>query len=647
MATTNASEGSRRRPKGSRNRKGKNPSRRKSEELDMFPKYLKSEKPRAMPKNRQKMADLKKRKEKKRASAHYPEMTDQFDEEAKKLECGRGVLEYKLDFERPAVYVPPTKDSDSERDDFISLDVEPADEHMRQQFALQEQYNNIYYCKWLEMSSTCLSSVNDQITREILQFCEYMSPTNKETQARNACVARLDRICKSVWRGSRVDVFGSYKTGIHLPDADIDVVVMFSDDFRPKNVRNDMYKLKGWLEKNNVADNVEVIRFARVPIVKYIDKRANIPIDVAFDQESGVEGAELVKKWVDTNPALRPLVMVIRQFLRARNYHEVVKGGIGGYSTICLVYTLLMRHPIFSGSPKLAVQNLGLLLIEFFDFYGNKFQNSVYAIRTTPNFNPFLRRTMGSMQTPEPNGISIQDPVNRENNVSKSSYNYPALKKCFSLTALCLKAKCVEWTKLPSTQKPSMSFLAPVLMINPNTKPRPVHELKQNYEEVSEADLEASKQALARQRELNLAARESANEDGDSNSKQLQPTSAEGESKPDPKETPQTNTNGTSTATVTPTTAPTPPQNQKNSHQNEGSNKSQTDTQGENAPLKLANAEQDPGFKVFMDSVLSPGDSDAEDSRTSISSAKRRKFWSEKSGVTLPSTNTNDSDQSS
>ena len=73
------------------------------------------------------------------------------------------------------------------------------------------------------------------------------------------------------------------------------------------------------------------------------------------------------------------LVAFIKQFLLLRGLNEVPTGGLGGFSITCLVTSLLQHLP--HGHVR---RNMGSLLMDFFDFYGNQFPYDSIGIRLDP-----------------------------------------------------------------------------------------------------------------------------------------------------------------------------------------------------------------------------------------------------------------------
>jgi non-canonical poly(A) RNA polymerase PAPD5/7 len=78
------------------------------------------------------------------------------------------------------------------------------------------------------------------------------------------------------------------------------------------------------------------------------------------------------------------IVTIIKHLLAMRGLNEPVNGGIGGFSVICLVVSLLQLMPqVTSGNMK-PEHHLNEILMEFFDLYGNEFDTKTTAIRVNP-----------------------------------------------------------------------------------------------------------------------------------------------------------------------------------------------------------------------------------------------------------------------
>lgn len=184
--------------------------------------------------------------------------------------------------------------------------------------------------------------------------------------------------------------FGSYAAGLYLPTGDMDLVFL-TQHHRPGSipakgdVRYPMNTFERFLRMRRIADpsSILAIRHAKVPIIKFVDRVSGLKIDLCFDNDSGFTAIETVKKWKQEYPLMPHLAAIIKQFLMIRGLNDVATGGLGGFSTICLVTSFMQLYPRLNATTGQAV-NLGELLLEFFDFYGNVFDKEKVAIRLDP-----------------------------------------------------------------------------------------------------------------------------------------------------------------------------------------------------------------------------------------------------------------------
>lgn len=108
-----------------------------------------------------------------------------------------------------------------------------------------------------------------------------------------------------------------------------------------------------------MATEVEVIAHAKVPIIKFVDPKSRLHIDVSFERTNGIDAAKRIRRWLVSTPGLRELVLVVKQFLRTRRLNNVHVGGLGGYATIIMCYHFLRLHPKITTDAMSALDNLG------------------------------------------------------------------------------------------------------------------------------------------------------------------------------------------------------------------------------------------------------------------------------------------------
>ena len=149
---------------------------------------------------------------------------------------------------------------------------------------------------------------------------------------------------------------------------------------------NKMFKFADFLRRSRLArsDSIEVIPKAKVPIVKFVDPVTDIKVDMSFENSTGIVANKTFAKWKLQYPAMPILVTIIKQFLMMRGLNEVLYGGLGGFSVTCLVVSLLQNMPRVQAGGFAPENNLGEILIEFLDFYGNRIDIDRVGITMNP-----------------------------------------------------------------------------------------------------------------------------------------------------------------------------------------------------------------------------------------------------------------------
>uniref|UniRef100_A0A060TBB9 polynucleotide adenylyltransferase n=1 Tax=Blastobotrys adeninivorans TaxID=409370 RepID=A0A060TBB9_BLAAD len=292
--------------------------------------------------------------------------------------------------------------------------------------------------------------ISDWLTEEIKDFVSYVSPSESEIIARNEAMRRVRALVKSLWKDAEAHVFGSYATDLYLPGSDIDMVIL-----SPTNrydTRAALYQLSSKLRSSGIAKNVETIAKARVPIIKFVEKQSNVHIDVSFEKLNGIRTVETIQAWKEQFPYLRHFVLVIKQFLAKRKLNEVHTGGLGGFSVICMVVSFLSNHPKLASGQINVQDNLGVLLIEFFELYGKNFNYDDVALHMNGTLGYVSKDSNENLQGRNPFTLAIQDPNDDTNNISRGSFNMRAIKKAFGGAYDMLTERCysLEYTSFKS-----------------------------------------------------------------------------------------------------------------------------------------------------------------------------------------------------
>lgn len=152
-----------------------------------------------------------------------------------------------------------------------------------------------------------------------------------------------------------------------------------------------------------------------------VDKLYNVNVDISFNRTNGVYCVKLVKFLQKKFPELRPLILILKAFLKSRSLNETYTGGIGSFLLTMLVTSYLQRQ--YKQSMNLRRMNsdehvstekmdLGRHLIEFFNLYGQQFNFERVGISIRKEGSYFLKEKRGWNGRDEKtmNRLSVENP---------------------------------------------------------------------------------------------------------------------------------------------------------------------------------------------------------------------------------------------
>lgn len=305
--------------------------------------------------------------------------------------------------------------------------------------------------------------ISDWLTSEIKDFLNYIAPSAEEIQSRNNLVENLKSHIKSIWPDAELHCFGSFATDLYLPGSDIDCVV--TSKRRRYDNKSSLYQLTSYIRNHGLGVEVTPIAKAKVPIIKFVDPKTRIHIDISFERSNGLDAAKLIIKWLKTTPGLRELVLIVKQFLAVRKLNEVHVGGLGGFSIICLCYSFLKLHPRLSTNDIDAQENIGCLLIEFFELYGYNFGYDKVALAFASETEPIYvsKSSNPDLMGRNPFSLAIQDPHDPSNNISRGSFNLRDIKRAFGGAFELLVNRCYDLHHATYKERLGQSILGGII----------------------------------------------------------------------------------------------------------------------------------------------------------------------------------------
>ncbi|KII88238.1 hypothetical protein PLICRDRAFT_111020 [Plicaturopsis crispa FD-325 SS-3] len=297
------------------------------------------------------------------------------------------------------------------------------------------------------------NNVAEMLHREVESFVNYISPSPIEDEVRGLVVKLVSRAVTQAFPDAQVLPFGSYETKLYLPLGDIDLVI-HSDSMAYSDKVIVLRALAGALKRAGITSNVTIIAKAKVPIIKFVTTHGRFNVDVSVNQGNGVVAGQIVngflKEMDGGGMALRSLVMVTKAFLSQRSMNEVYSGGLGSYSIVCLAVSFLQMHPKIRRGEIDAEKNLGVLVMEFFELYGCYFNYEEVGISVRDGGTYYSKKQRGWLDYYKRHLLSIEDPTDPSNDISKGSYGFNKVRATFAgahgimTTAAYLRASLIS-----------------------------------------------------------------------------------------------------------------------------------------------------------------------------------------------------------
>lgn len=279
-----------------------------------------------------------------------------------------------------------------------------------------------------------------RLHEEITDFFDFVRPHQHEEAIRQDLIQRVQAAVRSMDLSARnVDIkcFGSFAAGLYLPTADMDLVAVSPGFMKggPKTfcqTKKQLFRLMHHLTNSGIAQpgTATAIPSAKVPIVKFTERKTGIKVDISFENDSGLQANRTFREWKMNFPTMPVIVVLIKQLLAMRDLNEVFTGGLGGFSIICLVVSMLQLMPEDEWEEvSESDQPYGDLLLKFLDLYGNQFNTHETGITMNPP--GFFDKIDNPVRSQNARTLTIIDPNNPSNDISGGSREIHAVFEVF------------------------------------------------------------------------------------------------------------------------------------------------------------------------------------------------------------------------
>uniref|UniRef100_A0A7S4RVS5 Polymerase nucleotidyl transferase domain-containing protein n=1 Tax=Alexandrium monilatum TaxID=311494 RepID=A0A7S4RVS5_9DINO len=277
-----------------------------------------------------------------------------------------------------------------------------------------------------------------RLHEELLDFAQFMKHTNDEVHARRQWVRTIASACRTMWPQCQIRVFGSFFTGLSLPNGDVDVAILDVPCKPPTAMK---MLADHMLEKGEISW-LEIIESAKVPVVKLRSQACGLRADVVFNVTDGIETSKFIRERLKEFPQMRPMLVFLKYFLLQRGLHETYGGGMGSYLLTNVALHFFQRHPSSRNSAQYAATSLGHLLYDFLKYYSTEFRYDQYGISVLDGGCTFSKseRNFGGKGGKKGSNVQLclESPLNPSVDLGSPCFRMPVLRNLFHHGFHCL-----------------------------------------------------------------------------------------------------------------------------------------------------------------------------------------------------------------
>ncbi|KAH8816849.1 zinc finger protein-like protein [Xylogone sp. PMI_703] len=348
-----------------------------------------------------------------------------------------------------------------------------------------------------DLKSQLTEEEEKKLSTDMRELYERLLPTPESDAKRKKLVEKLVTLLNNEWPGHdiQVHVFGSSGNLLCTDESDVDICIT-----TPWKELEGVCMIAELLARSGM-ERVICVSSAKVPIVKIWDPELSLACDMNVNNVLALENTRMVKTYVQIDPRVRPLAMIVKYWTKRRILNDAAFGGtLSSYTWICLIIYFLQnrnppilptlhdwpgaRLPTKDGKPSTFAddleqfknygqkneETLGQLLFYFFRFYGHEFDydNVVVSVRGGKKLTKFDKKWHLSNN----NRLCVEEPFNITRNLGNTADDtsfrglHMELRRAFDLISEAKLSECCQQYEYPPEEERVWERRAPA--------PRPI-----------------------------------------------------------------------------------------------------------------------------------------------------------------------------
>ena len=278
------------------------------------------------------------------------------------------------------------------------------------------------------------------------------------SEVNNKILERIQSNINKINSSYKAKLYGSRATNLCLMWSDIDIVIYHEKKNRKRieneirkdiedleemdNVIEDKFDLLDKLNKifnNDISfvENIKYLNKAKVPIIKIKTTKDynNTMIDITLQTKEhyGLRCVNLINNFLKEYESLEPLLFCLKTILKISELNDPYNGGLSSYALILMVVKFLQIQKKMNRN--INKEKIGELFYDLLFYYGGRKDSNFIDLNNINHNSEFANKNNNCL-------IYISDPLDKNNNVSKSSFKFIEVKFIFLMSLQILNEPC-------------------------------------------------------------------------------------------------------------------------------------------------------------------------------------------------------------
>ncbi|EGX91006.1 PAP/25A-associated [Cordyceps militaris CM01] len=309
-----------------------------------------------------------------------------------------------------------------------------------------------------------------KLTKDMNEMYDKLLPTDKVEGNRKRLVQRLEKIFNDEWPGHdiKVHLFGSSGNLLCSDSSDVDICIT-----TPWHEMEGVCMIADLLARRGM-EKVVCISAAKVPIVKIWDPKLGLACDMNVNNTVALENTRMVRTYVEADPRVRKLAMIIKYWTRRRIVNDAAFGGTLSSYTVQKpdgsVGDFADNMKKIKGYGNKNKSSEAELLFQFFRFYAHEFDYDKHVLSV--RLGRILTKSDKKWNYSMNNQLCVEEPFNTLRNLGNTVDEYSfrglhlELRRAFDLISQGKLPEACEQFVFPKEEERVWS--------RPAAQPRPV-----------------------------------------------------------------------------------------------------------------------------------------------------------------------------